>query len=315
VETAPGSKVYQHAEAIRTFDAWWPLLVRGIFAAPLGADLYQSLVNTMQINESPSGRQGGDLSNLPSSANTAQAHRGSAFQYGWWGYVDKDLRAVLGDPVQGGLGRTHCGEGSLAACRQILLDTLRTAAATPAAQVYPGDSHCAAGNQWCADAIVQSPLGGIRHATIAWQNRPTYQQVVSFPAGRGDDLTNLAAGRPVTASSSQSGNAAVRAVDTNLSTRWASSWSDNQWIRVDLGSARQVGRVRLAWEAAYARGYRIEVSTDGAAWRAVWSTTAGDGGTDVAAFPATTARYVRMVGTTRATSYGFSLWELAVHSH
>ncbi|NGM14433.1 penicillin acylase family protein [Verrucosispora sp. CWR15] len=314
VETARGSRVYQHAEAIRTLDAWWPLLVRGMFRAPLGAELYQSLVNTLQVNESPSGHQQGDVSNLPSSANSAQTHKGSAFQYGWWGWVDKDLRAVLGDPVAGGPGRTFCGDGDLAACRQILLDTLRTAATTPATQTYPGDETCAAGDQWCADAIVQSPLGGIKHATIAWQNRPTYQQVVSFPARRGDDLTNLAAGRPVAASSSQLFNGAGRAVDGDLGTRWASSWSDNQWLRVDLGSVRQVGRVALAWEAAYARSYRVEVSTDGATWRSAWSTSTGDGGTDVVSFAPQQARYVRMYGLTRGTSYGFSLWEMSVYA-
>ncbi|MFG1890883.1 penicillin acylase family protein [Micromonospora sp. NPDC049051] len=314
VETAKGSKVYRHADAIRTFDAWWPLLVRGMFAAPLGADLYQSLVSAMQINESPSGLQQGDASDAPGSANGAQTHKGSAFQYGWWGYVDKDLRAVLGDPVSGGLGRTHCGGGTLAGCRQVLLDTLRSAAATPAAQTYPGDSTCAAGDQWCADAIVQSPLGGITHDPIAWQNRPTFQQVVSFPARRGDDLTNLAAGRAVTASSTQLGYPAVRAVDGNLGTRWASSRNDNQTLTVDLGSAQPVGRVVVAWEAAYARSYRIEVSADGTTWRTAWSTTAGDGGTDVLAFPTATARYVRLHGVTRATEYGFSLWELSVYA-
>ncbi|MFV2101183.1 penicillin acylase family protein [Micromonospora sp. LOL_024] len=314
VETTKGSRVYQHAEAIRTFDAWWPLLVRGMFRAPLGAELYQSLVNTLQVNESPSGHQQGDVSTLPSSASGAQTHKGSAFQYGWWGYVDKDLRAVLGDPVAGGPGRTFCGNGNLGACRQILLDGLATAAATPAAQTYPGDSGCPAGNQWCADAIIQSPLGGIRHATIAWQNRPTYQQVVSFPARRGADLTNLAAGRTATASSSQWGNGAARAVDGALNTRWASSWSDNQWLRVDLGSVRPVGRVVLAWEAAYARSYRVEVSSDGNTWRQVWSTTAGDGGTDVLAFAPQQARYVRMYGLTRGTSYGFSLWEMSAYA-
>ena len=45
------------------------------------------------------------------------AHAGSSFQYGWWGYVDKDLRAVLGEPVQGPLAQPYCGGGSLSACR------------------------------------------------------------------------------------------------------------------------------------------------------------------------------------------------------
>lgn len=312
VETARGSKTYRHADAIRVFDAWWPLLVKAQFRAPLGADLYQSLVNAMQINESPSGQQQGDASDGPPSASAGQAHKGSSFQYGWWGYVDQDLRAVLGDPVSGGFGRPYCGDGNLAACRTLLLDALRTAAAQPAAQVYPGDDFCAAGDQWCADAIVQSPLGGLNHDLIAWQNRPTYQQVVSFPARRGDDVSNLATGRPVTASSSQLLYPAGRAADGAPETRWSSSWSDNQWLRVDLGAVRTVSRVVLDWEAAYARTYRIEVSTDGSTWRTVWSTTAGDGGTDNSAFSPVSARYVRMQGLTRATGYGFSLWEMSV---
>ncbi len=67
----------------------------------------------------------------------------------------------------------------------MLINTLRTAAAQPASTVYAGDDTCAAGDQWCADSIIQSPLGGITDPPIAWQNRPTYQQAVSFPAGRG----------------------------------------------------------------------------------------------------------------------------------
>ena len=64
IETAAGSKVYQDADAIRIFDAWWPLLVSAQFEAPLGDDLYQALVNTLQINESPSGGQHGRASDL-----------------------------------------------------------------------------------------------------------------------------------------------------------------------------------------------------------------------------------------------------------
>ncbi|MGC9665610.1 penicillin acylase family protein [Planosporangium sp. 12N6] len=315
VETAPGSKVYRHADAIRVFDAWWPLLVSAEFRGDLGDGLYTSLAAAMQINESPSGGQQGDASGGPSSVNEAQPHKGSSFQYGWWGYVDKDLRAVLGDPVAAPLPRRYCGGGDVAACRQALLGALGRAAAQTPAQVYPGDDTCAAGNQWCADAIVHAPFGGITQPPVAWQNRPTYQQVVSFPAAQGDTVANLAAGRPVTASSTQLLYSTAAAVDGDRSTRWASAWSDDQWIRVDLGGVQPVSRVVLRWEAAYASAYRIDVAGDDGAWRPVWSTDVGNGGVDNDTFAPTTARYVRVVGQRRATGYGYSLYEFEVYPH
>ncbi|MFI7281406.1 penicillin acylase family protein [Micromonospora chersina] len=315
VETAPGSKVYQHADAIRIFDAWWPLLAAAEFRPGLGPDLYAALVDAIEVNEAPSGGQNGGRDGTAVWSLAGQPHKGSSFQYGWWGYVDKDIRAVLGDPVAGGPGRTYCGGGNLGACRQSLLDTLAQAAATPATTVYPGDKSCGAGDQWCADAIAQSGLGGITHPLIAWQNRPTYQQVVSFPARRGDDVTNLAQGRPATASSTQflTSYTPDKAVDGSLGSRWASSYNDNQWIRVDLGAARTVGRVVLRWESAYGSAYRIEVSADGGTWQPVFSTTAGDGGTDNVTLAPVSARYVRVYGVKRATSYGFSLYEFEVY--
>ena len=314
IETASGSKVYQNADAIRIFDAWWPLLVSAEFQSQLGDGLYQNLVNALQINESPSGQQTGLTSNLPTSANEAQIHKGSSFQYGWWGYVSKDVRSVLGDTVPN-WPKEYCGGGTLSACRTALLTSLTAALAEPAATTYPGDPHCSAGDQWCADAILQSPLGGITHSLIAWQNRPTYQQVVSFPAKRGDDLTNLATGKTATASSTQSGYPASNTVDGSLTSRWASSYADNQWLRVDLGASKSVARMVIRWEAAYATAYKIEVSSDGSTWTQVAAVTGGNGGLDNVAFTATNARYIRLYGQTRATSYGFSVYELDVYSH
>lgn len=315
-ETAAGSKVYQHAAAIRIFDAWWPLLASAQFKPGLGDGLYGALVDALEVNESPSGGQIGGRDGTAVWALEGQPHKGSSFQYGWWGYIDKDIRTVLGDAVSGGLGRTYCGDGTVAGCRQVLLSTLSTAAAQSASTVYPGDETCAAGDQWCADTVIQSPLGGINDVPIAWQNRPTYQQVVSFPAHRGDTITNLAAGRTATASSTQSltSHTPAKAVDGDLTTRWSSSYSDSQWIRVDLGSAKSVSRVILRWEAAYGSSYRIEVSSDGNTWTTAFSTTVGNGGVDNISFAPVNARYVRMYGVKRATSYGYSLWELEVYS-
>ncbi|MEV4254931.1 PQQ-dependent sugar dehydrogenase [Spirillospora sp. NPDC049652] len=124
--------------------------------------------------------------------------------------------------------------------------------------------------------------------------------------------TNLALKRPATASSAeQSWYPARSAVDGNQKTRWSSKRTDPQWLRVDLGSVRQVGCVILRWEAA-ATAFQIQVSKDGRTWTTVHTRTNGNGGADLASFTPVQARYVRMYGTKRATKYGYSLWEMEV---
>ena len=172
-ETSAGSKTYANADAIRILDAWWPLLVKAEFQPGLGDDLYTAFTKNLYIDETPSAAHG-----------PTGSHAGSSFQYGWWSYVDKDIRSVLGQTVSGPLAEQYCGGGSLSACRDILISTLKTAAGTTAATVYPGDSLCSAGDQWCADSIVQRTLGGIKHYNISWQNRPTFQQVVEYTSHR-----------------------------------------------------------------------------------------------------------------------------------
>lgn len=178
-EAAKDDGEYEHAAAVRVLDAWWPLLVKGQFEPGLGEELYKSLTSLAPINESPSGGQNGG-----GGAGASQPHKGSALQHGWWSFVEKDLRSVQGEEVGSPLDRRYCGGGSLAECRKMLLTTLAEAAATPAEETYPGDKECDAGDQVCADSIVHRAMGGITVPRIAWQNRPTYQQVVEFPARR-----------------------------------------------------------------------------------------------------------------------------------
>ncbi|WP_406128407.1 discoidin domain-containing protein [Streptomyces canus] len=129
---------------------------------------------------------------------------------------------------------------------------------------------------------------------------------------------DLAKGKTATASSSESNPFTSyqpgRAVDGDDASRWASDWSDDQWWQVDLGSTNRVSKVTLDWEQAYGKSYRIELSTDGANWQTVWSTTSGDGGLDTAKFTGTPARYVRVHGLDRGTDWGYSLNEVGVHS-
>jgi hypothetical protein len=133
------------------------------------------------------------------------------------------------------------------------------------------------------------------------------------PATTPPTSTNIAAGKPATASSLENaGYPAAQAVDPSATTRWSSAFSDPQWLQVDLGQTYNINHVKLNWEAAYGKAYQLQTSNDGNNWTSIYSTTTGDGGTDDLAVTGT-GRYLRMLGTTRGTPYGYSLYDLAVN--
>ncbi len=59
---------------------------------------------------------------------TAANNQGSSYGGGWYGYVDKDLRTILGRPVAGRFKTHFCGNGDLATCRDSLYAALDQAA-------------------------------------------------------------------------------------------------------------------------------------------------------------------------------------------
>jgi beta-glucanase (GH16 family) len=139
------------------------------------------------------------------------------------------------------------------------------------------------------------------------------QQLWTLPSGGGDGgcgTTDLAKGRPTTASSTENDAfPATAATDGDAGTRWSSGFSDPQWLQVDLGSARSICEVVLNWETSHATAFQIQTSGDGTTWTPVYSTTAGPGG-DQTLTVSGTGRYLRMYATARSTQYGDSLWEL-----
>jgi chitosanase len=138
--------------------------------------------------------------------------------------------------------------------------------------------------------------------------------VVSVTAEAADDLL-LSGGRPVIASSVESaGFTAANAVDGRADIRWVSAaGAGTQWLRIDLGATQRVDRIRLVWDNAYARAYRIQTSSDGASWADLDATEAGDGGTDDLRRLTGSGRYLRVLATVRGTSYGYSLWEVQAY--
>ena len=125
-----------------------------------------------------------------------------------------------------------------------------------------------------------------------------------------DPARDLASGKPATASSVSGTNAAKNVTTPTtfanyVNTRWESAASDPQWISVDLGSPTAINRVILKWHADAAKEFKIQTSTDNAAWADVYSTSLGSSNaiTDDT-FKTTTARYVRMLGSQRAPVLG-----------
>jgi hypothetical protein len=101
---------------------------------------------------------------------------GSTFSSGWYGYVDKDLRALLGDRVRGRFTLRYCGAGSLEVCRASLWAALQAAATEIAAAQGPDPS------AWRSDANLDriNFQPGLIADTMRWVNRPTFEQVIRF---------------------------------------------------------------------------------------------------------------------------------------
>lgn len=148
---------------------------------------------------------------------------------------------------------------------------------------------------------------------------------------------NVAFGKKVYASSNQ--QAPEMAVDDNLGTRWESKVSDgdNQWFYVDLEKGTIIDHLKIVWEGAYGKHYRIHVADEITAEMALKLTDDdktndfATGWTEIAeinktlsGFPASetiavsttdvvTARYVAVELIERGSSYGFSFWEFGVY--
>lgn len=138
--------------------------------------------------------------------------------------------------------------------------------------------------------------------------------------------TDLAAGRPATASSEDPARRASTVTDADPASRWAVAVAErtraDSWIQVDLGAEKTVGSVRLAWEASAGERYLVQTSSDGQTWT---TQTAYTGSADAnvarldtvdltpagATAPAPVeARFVRMQGVQGDPAYGYSLYSM-----
>lgn len=145
-----------------------------------------------------------------------------------------------------------------------------------------------------------------------WSADPTNPYVVPDPTWPGLPTgPNFALGKP-TSGTWGDGDLAV---DGDENTEAIESSSTGTLI-VDLGSVQTISRVVVKWALSgnyYARGFDIDVSTNGTDWATIKTFTRGDGGIDDAWGWTGSARYVRLNVWQEGTPWGMNVRELEVY--
>ncbi|CAM3170162.1 carbohydrate binding domain-containing protein [Paenibacillus lupini] len=122
-----------------------------------------------------------------------------------------------------------------------------------------------------------------------------------------------------TATASFNNQPAANAIDGNMGTRWESASQDPQWISLDLKKLYKLDSIMLSWEGAYGKTYTVQVSaaeTPGDNdWTTIFTEPSGNGGIDNITLHGEEARHVRIYGTVRGTTYGYSLYEFEVYGN
>jgi len=130
-------------------------------------------------------------------------------------------------------------------------------------------------------------------------------------------VSNLAYQKPVTTSSNYGANVAAAMVDGDMTSRWESARTDNEYASIDLQGIAEMTKITIYWEASFAKTYKIESSLNGTDWTLLQSITAGAGGTESYTVNSVQARFIKITclerTTINATKYGFSIYEVVVN--
>ena len=202
--------------------------------------------------------------------------------------------------------------GSTSASQTATLKNTGTAAATITSITKSGDfaqtNTCGASlavNASCTVTVTFTPTtGGTRSGSVTVANNGT-TATLSLSGTGADSSTNLALGKPATASSGPAPYVASNVTDGNTSSYWESnSNSFPQWVQVDLGALTSVNKVTLNLPPATSWATRTETlsvqgSTNGTSFANLVSSSGAvfnpaNGNAVSFTFTASNQRYVRV---------------------
>ncbi|MEO8219710.1 MAG: family 20 glycosylhydrolase [Specibacter sp.] len=131
--------------------------------------------------------------------------------------------------------------------------------------------------------------------------------------------TNLALTGTATASSVESAlpaNTAAKAIDGDTGSRWSSNYVDASWLQVELAQAGPIDNVKISWPNAAARKYTLQTSINGTDWidAKVVNSTTGPSRVDEVSLAVANAKFIRMLGGTRWSTFGYSISEFGIYA-
>lgn len=152
----------------------------------------------------------------------------------------------------------------------------------------------------------------------------TDKEISDLAGTQVDEFANLALNTTVTASGSETNSFTPDKVvdgdtESNAS-RWSSNYSDEAWLKVDLGKGQNVNNIKIYWEAAFGIKYKILVSDTGedGHWVEVYNEENGTGGIkDIKFDMKENIRYIKFKGVERKVidggKYGYSIYEIEAY--
>jgi acyl-homoserine lactone acylase PvdQ len=161
-----------YAQAIELMDAWWPRLLENEFEPMIGSGAFGAIQTLLPL--------GGEV---PVS--------GDGFNNGWWGYVSKDLRRVYSiGHERAPYSQAYCGNlpsrrfsvrALRARCTAALRASLLAATSVTPQQLYGAFGSCSSDPEpACVDQNTWTDASAISLPSFPFQNRPTFQQVVTL---------------------------------------------------------------------------------------------------------------------------------------
>ncbi len=122
----------------------------------------------------------------------------------------------------------------------------------------------------------------------------------------------------VSASSENGANTPDKAVDGIADSRWESVHnSDDEWLQLELVTPQTIYQMKIFWEAASAKEYKVYFSETGDEndWVEVYHGNFSQGARTDTIEPSVImqTKYIKIVGISRTTDYGYSIYEVELY--